>query len=215
MSRRWANSIPRTIRARAEETQFRCRGPPAALRQADVCIFSQSGLDTSMTYTVSGAGDIAVISKQQAGLGIIHLTLQILAPAAPGTCALFIQNTNLDKAGRRCKDALCARRILVSRLGLGLGPDLEGVVISFQFSRFGLLVSNCLLKIYRLVQMKEVCWFQSRLRNRTASSIVGSEPAAAEEKAGTERGKEDRPAVVTRLLQSTSQSFMQGRATRR
>jgi hypothetical protein len=50
-----------------------------------------------MAYTVSGSGDIAVISKQPAGLGIIHLTLQVPATAAPGGRTLFIQNTNLDK----------------------------------------------------------------------------------------------------------------------
>jgi hypothetical protein len=38
-----------------------------------------------------------VISKQPAGLGIIHLTLQIPATTAPGARTLFIQNTNLDK----------------------------------------------------------------------------------------------------------------------
>ena len=63
----------------------------------DVCLFSQSGLDTSMSYTVSGSGDVAVISKQPAGLGIIHLTLQIPASGLPGARTLFIQNTNLDK----------------------------------------------------------------------------------------------------------------------
>jgi hypothetical protein len=60
-------------------------------------LFSQAGFDTSMTYTVSGPGDVAVISKQPAGLGIIHLTLQIPASAAVGARALFIENTNLDK----------------------------------------------------------------------------------------------------------------------
>ena len=50
-----------------------------------------------MSYTVSGPGDVAVISKQPAGLGIIHLTLQISAGAFPGARTLFIQNTNLDK----------------------------------------------------------------------------------------------------------------------
>jgi hypothetical protein len=65
---------------------------------ADICIFSQSGLDTSMTYTVSGPGDVTVIAKQPAGLGIIHLTLQVPASGAPGARTLFIQNTNLDKA---------------------------------------------------------------------------------------------------------------------
>ena len=63
----------------------------------DICLFSQGGFDTSMTYTVSGPGDVTVISKQPAGLGIIHLTLQIAATAAPGARTLFIQTTNLDK----------------------------------------------------------------------------------------------------------------------
>ncbi len=46
---------------------------------------------------MSGPGDVAVIAKQPAGLGIIHLTLQIPASAAPGARTLFIQSTNLDK----------------------------------------------------------------------------------------------------------------------
>jgi hypothetical protein len=71
--------------------------PTSGTSTADICIFSQSGFDTSMTYTVSGPGDVAVISKQPAGLGIIHLTLQIPANSAPGARTLFIQNTNLDK----------------------------------------------------------------------------------------------------------------------
>jgi hypothetical protein len=71
--------------------------PANGTSTADICIFSRSGLDTSMTYTVSGSGDVAVIAKQPAGLGIIHLTLQIPANAAPGARTLFIQNTNLDK----------------------------------------------------------------------------------------------------------------------
>ena len=73
------------------------RRPASGTATADICLFSQSGFDTSMTYTVSGPGDIAVISKQPAGLGIIHLTLQIPATAAPGARTLFIQTTNLDK----------------------------------------------------------------------------------------------------------------------
>jgi hypothetical protein len=72
--------------------------PASGTSTADICVFSQSGLDTSMTYTVSGPGDVAVIAKQPAGLGIIHLTLQVPASAAPGARTLFIQNTNLDKA---------------------------------------------------------------------------------------------------------------------
>lgn len=71
--------------------------PASGTATADICLFSQSGFDTSMTYTVSGPGDITVISKQPAGLGIIHLTLQIPTTAAPGARTLFIQNTNLDK----------------------------------------------------------------------------------------------------------------------
>jgi len=70
--------------------------PVSGTATADICIFSQSGFDTSMTYTVSGPGDVAVISKQPAGLGIIHLTLQVSANAQ-GARTLFVQNTNLDK----------------------------------------------------------------------------------------------------------------------
>lgn len=71
--------------------------PASGTVTADICLFSQSGFDTSMTYTVTGPGDIAVIAKQPAGLGIIHLTVQVPATAAPGARTLFIQNTNLDK----------------------------------------------------------------------------------------------------------------------
>lgn len=71
--------------------------PATGTATADICLFSQAGFDTSMTYTVSGLGDVAVISKQPAGLGIIHLTLQIAASAAVGARTLFIENTNLDK----------------------------------------------------------------------------------------------------------------------
>jgi hypothetical protein len=71
--------------------------PATGLAAADICLFSASGLDTSMTYTVTGPGDVAVIAQQPAGLGIIHLTLQISAAAIPGARTLFIQNTNLDK----------------------------------------------------------------------------------------------------------------------
>jgi hypothetical protein len=71
--------------------------PSSGTATADVCVFSQSGLDASMTYAVSGPGDVTVVSKQPAGLGIIHLTLQIAPTAAPGPRTLFIQNTNLDE----------------------------------------------------------------------------------------------------------------------
>ena len=61
-------------------------------------MFSESGLDTSMTFTVSGPGDITVIAKQPIGLGIVRITLQVPASAFPGHRTLFVQNTNLDKA---------------------------------------------------------------------------------------------------------------------
>jgi hypothetical protein len=71
--------------------------PTTGVAAADICLFSASGLDTSMAYTVTGPGDVAVIAKQPAGLGVIHLTLQISAAAIPGARTVFIQNTNLDR----------------------------------------------------------------------------------------------------------------------
>jgi hypothetical protein len=71
--------------------------PASGSTAFNVCVFSESGLDSSMTYTVSGPGDVTVLAKQPAGLGIIHLTLQIPASALPGARTLFIQNTNLDQ----------------------------------------------------------------------------------------------------------------------
>jgi hypothetical protein len=71
--------------------------PSTGLIALDICLFSASSLDTSMAFIVTGPGDVTVISKQPAGLGIIHLTLQISAAAIPGARTLFIQNTNLDK----------------------------------------------------------------------------------------------------------------------
>jgi hypothetical protein len=71
--------------------------PASGAATADICVFSQSGLDTSMTYTISGSGDVSVIAKQPAGLGIIHLTLQVTSAAQAGARTLFIQNTNLDE----------------------------------------------------------------------------------------------------------------------
>ncbi len=80
-------------------------GNPVALQRpangtatADVCLFSESGLDTSMTFAVSGPGDVTVVSKQPLELGIIRLTLQISANAIPGARTVFIQNRNLDRA---------------------------------------------------------------------------------------------------------------------
>jgi hypothetical protein len=71
--------------------------PSAGIAATDVCLFSPSGFDTSMTYSVSGTGDVSVVAKQPAGLGIIRLTLQIPATAALGARTLYAQNTNLDK----------------------------------------------------------------------------------------------------------------------
>jgi hypothetical protein len=71
--------------------------PASGSATADICLFSESGLDPSMTFTVSGPGDVTMLAKQPVGLGIIQLTLQIQAIAAPGARTLFIQNTNLDK----------------------------------------------------------------------------------------------------------------------
>jgi hypothetical protein len=72
--------------------------PASGTANADICMFSESGLDTSMTFTVSGPADIRVIAKQPLGLGIVRITLQIPAAALPGQRTLFVQNTNLDEA---------------------------------------------------------------------------------------------------------------------
>jgi hypothetical protein len=74
------------------------RRPASGTANADICMFSESGLDTSMTFTVSGPADITVIAKQPLGLGIVRITLQIPASAVPGHRTLFVQNANLDKA---------------------------------------------------------------------------------------------------------------------
>jgi len=71
--------------------------PASGSTTFNVCVFSESGLDASMAFTVTGPGDVAVIAKQPAGLGIIQLTLQVPSSALPGARTLFIQNTNLDE----------------------------------------------------------------------------------------------------------------------
>ena len=71
--------------------------PSSGTVVADICLFSEAGFDTSMSYTVSGSGDVTVIAQQPAGLGIIHLTLQVPASATAGARTLFIQNANLDR----------------------------------------------------------------------------------------------------------------------
>jgi hypothetical protein len=71
--------------------------PASGSTTFNICVFSESGLDTSMTFAVTGPGDVAVIAKQPAGLGIIQLTLQVSSSALPGGRTLFIKNTNLDE----------------------------------------------------------------------------------------------------------------------
>jgi hypothetical protein len=82
-------------------------GSPAAIQRpasgtgtADLCLFSVSGLSPSFNYTVSGpvTPDIAVIGREPLGLGILHLTLQVPAAAAPGPRTVFVENLDLDKA---------------------------------------------------------------------------------------------------------------------
>jgi hypothetical protein len=67
-----------------------------------------------MSYSISGPGDISVISRQPAGLGIIQLTLQIPATAAPGARTLFIQNTTSTVRLRQvfCKFSELGRRLM-------------------------------------------------------------------------------------------------------
>lgn len=71
--------------------------PASGNSAADLCLFSESGLDASMTVSISGPGDITVLSEQPAGLGILHVTLLLPASAFPGPRTLFIQTTNLDE----------------------------------------------------------------------------------------------------------------------
>ncbi|HYL09237.1 MAG TPA: hypothetical protein VEU31_00745 [Candidatus Acidoferrales bacterium] len=71
--------------------------PASGTATEDICAFASSGLDAGMTYSVSGAGDVSVAGQQPAGLGIIHLTLQVSSTSAAGPRTLFIQNANRDK----------------------------------------------------------------------------------------------------------------------
>jgi hypothetical protein len=74
--------------------------PASGTSVMDICVFSVSGLDPSMTYTITGpsAPDITVVGAQPLGLGIIDLTLSIPSSAVAGTRSLFVQNPNKDKA---------------------------------------------------------------------------------------------------------------------
>jgi hypothetical protein len=75
--------------------------PAQGTGSADLCVFSVSALDPSFQYTITGppTRDITVSNREPLGLGILHLTLQVPASAAPGPRTLFIQNPAGDKAG--------------------------------------------------------------------------------------------------------------------
>jgi hypothetical protein len=74
--------------------------PATGTGTADLCVFSVSGLDPSFTYTITGlpTPDITIINREPLGLGILHLTLQVPATAAPGPRTLFVENQESDKA---------------------------------------------------------------------------------------------------------------------
>lgn len=72
--------------------------PAVGVATYDICLFSMSGLEAGMSYTIAAAGDLVVLGRQPVGLGIIHLTLQVSSSAAPGPRTLFIENSNKDKA---------------------------------------------------------------------------------------------------------------------
>ena len=74
--------------------------PATGTGTADLCVFSVSGLDPSFTYTITGppTPDITIINREPLGLGILHLTLQVPATAAPGPRTLFVENPESDKA---------------------------------------------------------------------------------------------------------------------
>jgi hypothetical protein len=74
--------------------------PASGTSIVDICVFSVSGLDSSMTFTVTGPGapDVTVVGKQPLGLGIIDLTLSVPSSAAAGIRSLLVQNANKDKA---------------------------------------------------------------------------------------------------------------------
>jgi hypothetical protein len=71
--------------------------PATGTTTISICAFSESGLDSTMTYSVSGPGDVTVLSAQPAGLGMIELALQLPASATAGARTLYIQDSNLDK----------------------------------------------------------------------------------------------------------------------
>jgi hypothetical protein len=74
--------------------------PSTGTGTADLCVFSGSGLDPSFAYTISGppTPDITVSAITALSLGIMHVTLQVPASAAPGPRTLFVENPEGDKA---------------------------------------------------------------------------------------------------------------------
>ena len=74
--------------------------PAVGTGTADLCVFSDSGLDPSFTYTISGPAtpDITVLNRQALGLGILRLTLQVPASAITGPRTLFVENPESDMA---------------------------------------------------------------------------------------------------------------------
>jgi hypothetical protein len=76
------------------------RPPAIGVGTADLCVFSVSALDPSFRYSISGPAspEITIINREPLGLGMLHLTLQVPAAAAPGARTLFVQNPKGDTA---------------------------------------------------------------------------------------------------------------------
>jgi hypothetical protein len=72
--------------------------PASGNATVDICAFSPSGLDPSLTYSVTGPSDISIVAKQSLGLGIIDLTIQLSATTMAGPRTLLVANPNKDKA---------------------------------------------------------------------------------------------------------------------
>jgi hypothetical protein len=72
--------------------------PATGTAIAHLCAFSVSGLDPSLSYTLSGPGanDIVIVGKEPLGLGIVHLTLAVPSTAQTGARTLFVENFNHD-----------------------------------------------------------------------------------------------------------------------
>ncbi len=79
--------------------------------------------------------------------------------------------------------------------------------LKMQLSVFHVFVFSC---VEFRVQFGS--WIRCRSRGRTGKSIVGSEPAAAEEEAGAEGGEKDRPAFAAWLSRGGLQTGVECRA---